>query len=99
VGVLVRQCSDLTLTGAFLGTPSYAAPEQVRGRKVGLQADIYSVGATLYALLTGSAPFHGSNAGEVLARIVGEAPTPFAQYPGRIPRTSTRHPQGPRERS
>jgi uncharacterized RDD family membrane protein YckC len=77
--------SDLTLTGAFLGTPSYAAPEQVRGREVGLSSDIYSVGATLYALVTGAPPFHGASPGEVLARIVAERPTPFARYSGRIP--------------
>ena len=77
--------SDLTLTGAFLGTPSYASPEQVRGREVGLQSDIYSVGATLYALLTGAAPFQGNNAGAILARIVAEPPMPFSQYPARTP--------------
>lgn len=70
--------ADLTLSGCFIGTPSYAFPEQVRGRDLDLRSDIYSVGATLYALLSGKPPFAGKQAGEVLARIVAEEPTPFA---------------------
>ncbi|MBZ5500509.1 MAG: protein kinase [Acidobacteriia bacterium] len=77
--------SKLTITGSFLGTPSYASPEQVRGRDLDVRTDIYSVGATLYALLTGKPPFEAEQAGEVLARIVSEPPTPFSQHNARIP--------------
>ncbi len=68
--------SDIRLTqsGAFLGSPLYASPEQVKGRDTDLRSDIYSCGATLYALLGGRAPYHGSNIGEVLARILSESP-------------------------
>jgi len=66
----------LTRTGDFLGSPLYAAPEQVRGREVDLRSDIYSVGATLYALLTKHPPFEGAGVGEVLARILSEDPVP-----------------------
>jgi len=69
--------AELTMTGAFLGTPSYASPEQVRGRHLDFRSDIYSAGATLYALLTGRAPFTGGNAAEILARIAAEPPAPF----------------------
>ena len=72
--------SDLTLSGAFVGTPSFASPEQVRGRDLGLESDIYSLGATLYAVLTGVPPFSGANAGEVLARIVAEEAPPLAEH-------------------
>ncbi len=65
---------QLTQSGAFLGSPLYSSPEQIRGREVDLRSDLYSCGATLYALLTGRAPHSGSNIGEVLARILSEAP-------------------------
>ena len=76
---------DLTLTGAFIGTPTYASPEQVRGRELDFRSDIYSAGATLYALITGQPPFRGERAGEMLARIVGEEPIPFSTYPVDVP--------------
>jgi uncharacterized RDD family membrane protein YckC len=78
--------SDLTATGSFLGTPAYASPEQVKGRHVDAASDLYSVGATLYALLTGKAPFAGDGPAQVLARILSEPPTPFAEHGERVPR-------------
>lgn len=78
--------SDLTVAGAFVGTPEYASPEQIRGRDVGLQSDIYAVGATLYALVTGVPPFEGNSPNQVLARIVAEPPTPFSRHPVEVPR-------------
>jgi uncharacterized RDD family membrane protein YckC len=77
--------SKLTVAGTFMGTPSFASPEQVRGRDLDVRTDIYSVGATLYALLTGKPPFEASQVGEVLARILSEPPTPFTQHAVKIP--------------
>ena len=77
---------SLTQTGAFLGTPVYASPEQVRGRDVDLRSDLYSVGATLYALLAGKPPFTATGAGEVLARILSEAPLPLREKEAKLSR-------------
>src|SRR5262249_26080626 len=68
----------LTRTGAFLGTPLYASPEQVRGDRVDEQSDVYSLAATLYFLLTGRAPHQTGDATATLARIVSE-PAPSAR--------------------
>ena len=53
---------DQTRTGLRLMTPAYAAPEQVRGDRVGIQTDVYSLGVILYELLTDTLPFDLSNA-------------------------------------
>ncbi len=76
---------QLTQAGQFLGSPLYASPEQVRGREVDERSDQYSCAATLYALLTGSPPFTGTNVGEVLARILSEAPVPPRSIRAAIP--------------
>jgi eukaryotic-like serine/threonine-protein kinase len=52
----------LTATGALLGTPHYMAPEQIRGKNVDARADIYSLGALAFHLISGRPPFTGDNA-------------------------------------
>ncbi len=68
----------MTASGSVLGTPHYMAPEQARGEVTRLdrRADVYSLGATLYYLLTGSYPVHGSNHLEVLSNIPTVEPRP-----------------------
>lgn len=69
---------QLTGTGTFIGTPLYAAPEQIKGQHIDQQVDVYAVGATLYYLLTGKAPFEDQQSvTAVLARIVSEDPDPI----------------------
>jgi hypothetical protein len=64
----------LTRTGAFVGTPYFASPEQVRGEPIDRQTDVYSAAATLYYLLAGQPPFFGSDSSATLARIVSDPP-------------------------
>jgi hypothetical protein len=78
--------SDLTAIGSFLGTPAFSSPEQVKGRNVDSLSDIYSVGATLYTLLTGKPPFMGEGGAQVLARILSEPPTPISEHEVQVPR-------------
>jgi serine/threonine-protein kinase len=60
-----------TVTGAVLGTPHYISPEQAQGEKnVDGRSDIYSLGATLYHLLTGQVPFDGATPLEILSKHV-----------------------------
>jgi hypothetical protein len=64
--------SELTQSGAFLGTPLYASPEQIKRLPLDARTDVYSTVATLYFLLCGRAPFQGTDAAATLARIVSE---------------------------
>lgn len=83
---LVRDDEDGTLTtaGDLLGTPAYMSPEQARGdaRHVDRRSDVFSLGAILFHLLVGHAPFAGGSVSEVIGRILSEdAPLAHRQSP------------------
>jgi predicted Ser/Thr protein kinase len=76
-----------TATGSVLGTPHYMAPEQARGEvgRLDRRVDVYSLGATLYQVLTGVPPFTAGNTLELLSRIQSEEPRPPRQLDPDIP--------------
>ncbi len=80
--------SDLTQTGAILGTASYMAPEQVSPQlgPVGARSDVYSLGAVLYELLTGRAPLEAADSFDTLRRVVSEDPVAPSTIDSRVPR-------------
>ena len=70
------QQQGLTMTGASMGTPLYISPEQAEGKRdIDLRTDIYSLGATLYHLITGTPPYAGESSISVMMKHVG-APVP-----------------------
>jgi predicted Ser/Thr protein kinase len=78
----------LTATGQVLGTPSYMPPEQAQGdnARIGPLADVYSLGAVLYCLLTGRPPFQAASAVETLLQVVARDPVGPRQLNTAVPR-------------
>jgi len=78
----------LTFAGltSVMGTPDYIAPEQVKGKRGDHQSDIYSLGAILYEMVTGSAPFDGENPYIIMnVRLTGDPQAPRARNPKLTP--------------
>ncbi|MRR52529.1 MAG: serine/threonine protein kinase, partial [Rhodocyclaceae bacterium] len=76
---LLEQESDLTLSQAMVGTPAYAAPEQLRGgsRHLTTAADVYSLGAVLYEMLSGQPPLRGPTTAETVRQVLDEDAKPL----------------------
>ena len=74
ISTLARAEGDAFASGTFAGTPAFASPEQILGEELDVRSDIYSVGATLYCLLTGRPPFDEADLRKLVARILETTP-------------------------
>ena len=87
-GIARDQAAEgLTVTGMIVGTPGYMAPEQLRGKDALLdrRADVYGLGATLYALLTGHPPFGDEASVDVMVRVLEADPPSLVRLNRDIP--------------
>jgi serine/threonine-protein kinase len=79
---------EATALGQAVGTPAFMSPEQAAGRwnVVGPESDVYSLGTTLYYLLTGTVPFTGADHAEILAKVQRGALAPPYRVKAEVPR-------------
>ena len=78
--------AEQTLSGSIVGTPAYMPPEQARGEPVDHRADVYALGALLYKVLVGSAPYGAATSNEVLQQVLDGPPVPVDERePGTPP--------------
>lgn len=85
---VLKRSAEKTAEGIIVGTPAYMAPEQAQGRQneIGVQTDVYALGAILFELLTGAPPFHSDSAATTLGRIATED----VSFPRELERTLPR---------
>ena len=77
-GIARLPASDLTTGGATLGSPSYMAPERMDGASPDPRADVFSLGAVLYEMLTGQKAFGGKDLPTIVRKVCFESPVPVA---------------------
>ena len=75
----LRATGEETVSGSVVGTPAYMPPEQARGEAVDQRADVYALGALLYKVLAGHAPYQGKHANEVIEQVKAGPPTPLGE--------------------
>ena len=81
----MNRAQDLTVPGAIMGTAPYMSPEQIRGELVDARADIFSFGAVLYEMATGSPAFWGETRGEIREAILSAEPASLRKLNPRMP--------------
>jgi eukaryotic-like serine/threonine-protein kinase len=73
-GIARLPTGSRTFAGNVLGSPRYISPEQILGRPVDARSDVFSLGAVLYEMLTGVAPFAGESIDEILYQVINDKP-------------------------
>lgn len=79
-----------TRTGSVMGSPLYMSPEQLRGQKVTGASDIYSLGITLYKLVTGETPYRGDTLASLTYQILNGKPRSVRQFNDKVPTSVVR---------
>ena len=77
--------SGVTATGAIVGSPTYMAPEQVKGGEVDQRSDIYSLGVMLYQMIVGEPPFCGATPHAVMEMRLHKTPQPLREIDPQVP--------------
>jgi serine/threonine-protein kinase len=80
-----RRFEGLTVTGSFLGSPEYVAPEAIEGRDTDARSDLYSLGVVFYEALTGRRPFVADTPFAVLRKHLTEPPASLAAVRPGVP--------------
>ena len=78
-GVARLAASDLTRSGAWIGSPAYMSPEQIRGHEVDGRSDLFSLAVILYEMLCGERPFEGEDVSQLAYSIVHLTPVPISK--------------------
>ncbi len=71
--------------GTVMGTANYMSPEQIRGLKVDTRTDIFSLGIVIFEMVTGSTPFNGGSAADVMSEVLNREPLPLSTFIPLVP--------------
>jgi serine/threonine-protein kinase len=85
IGKLLTGDTDLTSTGQMVGSPAYMSPEQIRGEKLDVRSDIFSLGVVLYQVLTGRKPFPAETLTTLVYQVLNEEPEDPTVYAPDVP--------------